>query len=156
MVEEEEFYADAEIVDVVSKDVTAQLKAQKDEINLLYSKLIANPYLAPQLIPDFRSAVMSTVATLMENGIPISTDPKLRTPDDVFREGLAELGGMLGGKVVGGIMKMKQGFESSMSRNNDDEDDFVVYRDPDTGTHYYIDENGEEVDCDAQGNPLEE
>lgn len=99
---------------------------------------------------------MSTVATLMENGIPISTDPKLRTPDDVFREGLAELGGMLGGKVVGGIMKMKQGFESSMSRNNDDEDDFVVYRDPDTGTHYYIDENGEEVDCDAQGNPLEE
>ena len=56
---------------------------------------------------------MGTVAVLMENGIPVSTNPKIRTPDDVVREGLAELGGMIGGKVVGGLMKMKQGFQST-------------------------------------------
>ena len=36
------------------------------------------------------------------------------------------------------------------------DDEFVVYRDPDSGTYYFIDENDEEVDCDQHGNPLEE
>ena len=152
MVDEKEFFEQAEVVDIVDKDMTAQLKSQRDEVMGLYAKLIANPYLAPQLVPDFRSALMSTVATLMENGVPVSTDPKIRTPDDVIREGMAELGGMLGGKVVGGLMKMKQGFENSMKST---EDEFTVYRDPDTGDYYYIDDNGEEVDCDQHGNPLE-
>jgi hypothetical protein len=152
MVDEKEFFEQAEVVDIVDKDMTAQLKSQRDEVMQLYAKLIANPYLAPQLVPDFRSALMSTVATLMENGVPVSTDPKIRTPDDVIREGMAELGGMLGGKVVGGLMKMKQGFENSMKSI---EDEFTVYRDPDTGDYYYIDDDGEEVDCDQHGNPLE-
>lgn len=154
MVDEKEFFEQAEVVDVIDKDMTAQLKSQRDEVMQLYAKLIANPYLAPQLVPDFRSALMSTVATLMENGVPVSTDPKIRTPDDVIREGMAELGGMLGGKVVGGLMKMKQGFENTMRAS--DEDEFTVYRDPDTGTYYYIDEDGEEIDCDKHGNPLED
>lgn len=154
MVDEKEFFEQAEVVDVIDKDMTAQLKSQRDEVMQLYAKLIANPYLAPQLVPDFRSALMSTVATLMENGVPVSTDPKIRTPDDVIREGMAELGGMLGGKVVGGLMKMKQGFENTIRAS--DEDEFTVYRDPDTGDYYYIDENGEEVDCDQHGNPLED
>ena len=61
----------------------------------------------------------------------------------------------MGGKIVGGLMKMKAGFQSSMSAGEDSEDDFIVYRDPDSGTYYYIDEHGEEVDCDQHGNPLE-
>ena len=153
MVDEKEFYKDVEVVDVVDKDMVAQLKAQRDELMQLYAKLIANPYLAPQLVPDFRSTLMGTVATLMENGVPVSTDPKIRTPDDVIREGMAELGGMVGGKLVGGLMKMKQGFENSMRASQEDE--LTVYRDPDTGDFYYIDENGNEVDCDQHGNPLE-
>lgn len=153
MVEEKEFFEQVDVIDVVGKDMVAQLKSQRDEVNQLYAKLIANPYLAPQLVPDFRSALMGTVATLMENGVPVSSDPKIRTPDDVIREGMAELGGMVGGKLVGGLMKMKQGFESSMRSSQEDE--FTVYRDPDTGDYYYIDENGVEVDCDQHGNPLE-
>lgn len=153
MVEEKEFFEQVDVIDVVGKDMVAQLKSQRDEVNQLYAKLIANPYLAPQLVPDFRSALMGTVATLMENGVPVSSDPKIRTPDDVIREGMAELGGMVGGKLVGGLMKMKQGFESSMRSSQEDE--FTVYRDPDTGDYYYIDENGAEVDCDQHGNPLE-
>lgn len=153
MVEEKEFYDQAEVVDIIGKDMTAQLKSQRDEVNQLYAKLIANPYLAPQLVPDFRSALMSTVATLMENGVPVSTDPKIRTPDDVVREGMAELGGMVGGKLVGGLMRMKQGFENTMRSSQEEE--FTVYRDPDTGDYYYIDSDGIEVDCDQHGNPLE-
>jgi len=155
LVEEKDFYSEAEPshIDTISKDMTNQLKAQRDEVMQLYAKLIANPYLAPQLVPDFRSALMSTVATLMENGVPVSDNPKIRTPDDVIREGMAELGGMLGGKVVGGLMKMKQGFESSM-RAQEEDDDFIVYRDPDTGTYYFVDEDGEEIDCDKDGNPI--
>ncbi|NDF37217.1 MAG: hypothetical protein EB156_05465 [Euryarchaeota archaeon] len=126
MVDEEKFYENAEVVDVVGKEMTAQLKAQRDEVMTLYAKLIANPYLAPHLIPDFRSALMGTVATLMENGIPVSDNPKIRTPDDVIREGMAELAGMVGGSIAGKMMKAKQA------------------------------EDGEEVDCDENGNPLED
>lgn len=155
MVDEKEFYSNIDHTDIVDKELTAQLKAQRDEVMQLYAKLIANPYLAPQLVPDFRSSLMATLATLMENGIPVSSDPKIRTPDDVVREGLAELGGMVGGRIVGGIMKMKQGFESSIKGLKDD-DEFIVYRDPDTGTYYFIDENGDEIDCDKHGTPLED
>lgn len=159
MVSEDEFFAQADShteshTDIVPPSLVAKLKEQRDEVNKLYAKLIANPYLAPHLVPDFRSALMGTVAVLMENGVPVSDNPKIRTPDDVVKEGLAELGGMLGGKVVGNIMKMKKSFSDSMSANADD-DEFVVYRDPDSGTYYYIDENDEEVDCDKHGNPLE-
>lgn len=155
MVDEEEFYSGSEVVDVVGKEMTAQLKAQRDEVMGLYAKLIANPYLAPHLIPDFRSALMSTVATLMENGVPVSDNPKIRTPDDVVREGMAELAGMVGGSLAGKMMKAKQAFQNTLGANSGD-DDFVVYRDPDTGTYYYIDTDGSEVDCDAHGTPLED
>ena len=154
MVDEDKFYENTEVVDVVGKEMTAQLKAQRDEVMTLYAKLIANPYLAPHLIPDFRSALMGTVATLMENGIPVSDNPKIRTPDDVIREGMAELAGMVGGSLAGKMMKAKQAFQDSLSASSGD--DFVVYRDPDSGTYYYIDEDGEEVDCDESGNPLED
>lgn len=158
MVSEDEFFAQADsqseiTTEIVSPELTAKLKEQRDEVNKLYAKLIANPYLAPHLVPDFRSTLMGTVALLMENGIPVSDNPKIRTPDDVVKEGLAELGGMVGGKLVGNIMKMKKSFTDNMSAAADD-DEFVVYRDPDTGTYYFI-EDGEEVDCDKHGNPLE-
>ena len=62
---------------------------------------------------------------------------------------------MVGGKLVGGLMKIKQGFDNTMKSSPSEEGDFVVYRDPDTGDYYYIDENGEEVDCDQHGTPME-
>ena len=155
MVSEDEFFEQAETKiqgDVIPLELTTKLKEQRDEVNKLYAKLILNPYLAPHLVPDFRSALMGTVAVLMENGVPISDDPKIRTPEDVVSEGLAELGGMVGGKLVGNIMKMKKSFTDNMTPT-DDED--VVYRDPDTGTYYFINEAGEEDDCDKKGTPLE-
>jgi hypothetical protein len=157
MVTEDEFFeqvpSSAPVADIVPAEMLDKLKGHRDQVNTLYAKLIANPYMAPHLVPDFRSALMGTLAVLMENGVPVSDDPKIRTPDDVVSEGLAELGGMLGGKVVGNIMRMKKSFSDNMKKGG--EDDFVVYRDPDSGTYYFIDEDGQEIDSDKHGNPLE-
>ena len=79
MVSEDEFFAQADStteVETIPSALVAELKARRDEVNQLYAKLILNPYLAPQLVPDFRSALMGTVAVLMENGIPVSSNPK--------------------------------------------------------------------------------
>jgi len=154
MVSEDEFYEqEPEIIDIIPTDLTGELKGQKDEMMKLYSKLIANPYLAPQLIPDFRSALMSTLGTLMENNIPVSDNPKIRTPDDVIKEGMAELGTMLGAKGIAAVMRMKKSFSDTVSTETHDES--VIYRDPDTGTFYYIDSDGTEIDCDEDGNSTE-
>jgi hypothetical protein len=154
MVSEDEFFEQADIADIVPTDLTGELKGQRDEMMKLYAKLIANPYLAPQLIPDFRSALMSTLGTLMENNIPVSDNPKIRTPDDVIKEGMAELGTMLGAQGIAAVMRMKKSFSDTV-KSDSSEEEFVVYRDPDTGTFYYIDSDGSEVDCDEDGNPME-
>ena len=55
----------------------------------------------------------NTVATLMEYGIPVSSN-QVRTPDDVLKEGATELAGMLGAKVVASAMRMKRSFQDSL------------------------------------------
>ena len=154
MVSEEEFFEPVDIADVVPTDVTGELKNQRDDMMKLYAKLIANPYLAPQLIPDFRSVLMSTLGTLMENNIPVSDNPKLRTPDDVIKEGMAELGTMLGAQGIAAVMRMKKTFTNTVKSESSDEE-FTVYRDPDTMTFYFIDNDGAEIDCDENGNTME-
>ena len=61
---------------------------------------------------------------------------------------------MVGEPLAGKMMKAKQAFQDTLSGAKEDE--FIVYRDPDSGTYYYIDDNGDEVDCDQHGNPLED
>ena len=46
--------------DIVSVELTRVLKDNRDEMMSIYAKLIANPYLAAQLVPDFRSNIMNT------------------------------------------------------------------------------------------------
>lgn len=156
MVSDDEFFnkdGEAEIIDMIPKGLTSELKAQRDNVMQVYAKLIANPYLAPQLVPDMRSALMATLAILMENGVPVSVDPKVRTPDDVIREGMAELGGMIGAKGIATILRMKNNFTETMRSEQEDD---TIYRDPDSGTYYFIDSDGVEVDCDKHGNVMEE
>ena len=79
MVTEDEFFAQAEptaSTDLVPIQLTDKLKEQRDEVNTLYAKLIANPYLAPHLVPDFRSALMGTVAVLMRMESQVVTTRK--------------------------------------------------------------------------------
>ena len=120
----------------------------------LYAKLILNPYLAAQLVPDFRSNLVNTIATLIEHGIPVDPEGKIRTADDVLKEGLMELGGIMGGKLFGAGLKAKKAFQDTIKVGEDGEK--LVYKDPEDGSFYYVDPvSGEEVDCDINGKPME-
>ena len=143
--------------DIVSVELTRVLKDNRDEMMSIYAKLIANPYLAAQLVPDFRSNIMNTAATLLEHGVPLDEAGKIRTPEDVVKEGMMELGGMLGGKIFGSALKAKKAFQDTVRKSaRDYEQEVEIYRDPADGSYYFIDpETGEEVDCDMEGNPLE-
>ena len=162
MVDEEEFFSQgssdyANDTEIVSVDLTRVLKQNRDEMMTIYAKLIANPYLASKLVPDFKSNIMNTAATLLEHGVPLDEAGKIRTPEDVVKEGVMELGGMLGGKIFGAGLKAKRAFQDSLRKAAKDYDEDVeIYRDPNDGSYYFIDpETGEEVDCDMEGNPLE-
>ena len=162
MVDEEEFFSQgnsdyANNTEIVSIDLTRVLKQNRDEMMTIYAKLIANPYLASKLVPDFKSNIMNTAATLLEHGVPLDEAGKIRTPEDVVKEGVMELGGMLGGKIFGAGLKAKRAFQDSLRKAAKDYDEDVeIYRDPNDGSYYFIDpETGEEVDCDMEGNPLE-
>tara|TARA_B100000963_G_scaffold362053_2_gene402770 strand:- start:4485 stop:4973 length:489 start_codon:yes stop_codon:yes gene_type:complete len=162
VVDEEEFFSQgdsdyANNTEIVSIDLTRVLKQNRDEMMTIYAKLIANPYLASKLVPDFKSNIMNTAATLLEHGVPLDEAGKIRTPEDVVKEGVMELGGMLGGKIFGAGLKAKRAFQDSLRKAAKDYDEDVeIYRDPNDGSYYFIDpETGEEVDCDMEGNPLE-
>lgn len=161
MVDEEQFFdtgkgyqQDAEII---SADLTRVLKENRDEMMRIYAKLIANPYLAAHLVPDFRSNIMNTAATLLEHGVPLDEAGKIRNPEDVVKEGMMELGGMLGGKIFGSALKAKKAFQDTVRKSASDyEEDIEIYKDPNDGSFYFIDpDTGEEVDCDMEGTPLE-
>ena len=161
MVDEKEFFdtgkgyqQDAEII---SADLTRVLKENRDEMMRIYAKLIANPYLAAHLVPDFRSNIMNTAATLLEHGVPLDEAGKIRNPEDVVKEGMMELGGMLGGKIFGSALKAKKAFQDTVRKSATDyEEDVEIYKDPNDGSFYFIDpDTGDEVDCDMEGTPLE-
>ena len=158
MVDEEEFFEDATKVytpdvDIIDPQLIATLKVNRDELVQLYAKLIANPYLAPTLVNDARSNLVNTVAPLIEHGIPVDPEAKIRTADDVMKEGLMELGGIMGGKLFGGALKAKKAFQDTLQVSDGV---IEIYKDPEDGSYYYVDpDTGAEVDCDINGTPLE-
>ena len=157
MVDEKEFFEKADNsyqgdTEIIDPELIRTLKVNRDELMQLYAKLIANPYLAPNLVNDFRSNLVNTIATLIEHGIPVDPEGKIRTADDVIKAGLMELGGIMGGKLFGAGLKAKKAFQDTLKENGETE----VYRDPEDGSYYYINpETGEEIDCDVNGNALE-
>ena len=143
-------------VEYVDARLTTELKELKSEINLVYSKLIGNPYLAPNLIDDARSTLVRTVGVLMEYSVPLQHEGRKRTADDIIRESIAELGGLLGAKGAVAALRAKRSFQDAWEDLRDSED-FEIFQDPETEEYYFIDsETGEEYDCDELGNPLED
>jgi hypothetical protein len=158
VVDEKEFFESAAEVytppaDIIDPQLIATLKVNRDELVQLYAKLIANPYLAPNLVNDVRSNLVNTVATLIEHGIPVDPEGKIRTADDVMKEGLMELGGIMGGKLFGGALKAKKAFQDTLKVSDEG---IEIYKDPEDGSYYYVDPStGAEIDCDINGKPLE-
>ena len=143
-----------EIDDFVSNELRREIKEIHGQVDIQFARLTANPYLAPELVDDFRRSLTKLIAVLIENDIPLQHSGKPRTAEDIMMESLGELAGMVGAKGAATILKMKRGFKNTMDNMPDE---FEIFQDPDTGEHYYIDpETGEEVDCDEYGNPLED
>ena len=142
---------------IITPELTNGLKEKRDRVNQLYAILIANPYNAPELVSDFKSELLGTIALLIEHNIPIQAECKERTADDVIRESLAELGGLLGAKGAVAVLKAKRAFDQGMeSEEVEDYDDGQIFWDPESQEYWYLDEEtGEDVVCDKDGNPLE-
>ena len=169
MEEEEEFFAGSEKREpkvstpdgMVDPELITSLKEYKEEMNMTYSKLIANPYLAPTLVDDTKSTLLRTIAVLMENNIPLQLPGKERTAEDVVTESLAELGGLLGAKGAIAMLRAKKGFKDAW-KDYRESDDFVIYED-ENGEFYFLDpedidlheDERNEIPCDEYGNPLE-
>tara|TARA_B110001454_G_scaffold203017_1_gene210578 strand:+ start:799 stop:1296 length:498 start_codon:yes stop_codon:yes gene_type:complete len=141
--------------DIIDARLISELKVLKDEVNMVYSKLIANPYLAPEMVEDARSTLVRTAGVLMEYGIPLQHEGKKKTPEDIIRESMAQLAGILGAKGAGAALRAKRSFQDAWKDLTDSED-FEIFQDPDTGDYYFIDPvSGEEYDCDEFGNEVE-
>ena len=137
----------------VSNELRSQIKDIHGEVDIQFAKLTANPYLAPELVDDFRRSLTKLIAVLIENDIPLQHSGKPRTAEDIMMESLGELAGMVGAKGAATILKMRKGYNNQMKSEESEEE---IYQDPDTGEYYYIDsQTGEEVDCDEYGNPVE-
>ena len=142
-----------EIDGFVSNELRRQINDIHGEVDIQFAKLTANPYLAPELVDDFRRSLTKLIAVLIENDIPLQHSGKPRTAEDIMMESLGELAGMVGAKGAATILKMRKGFNNQMKSEESEEE---IYQDPDTGEYYYIDsQTGEEVDCDEYGNPVE-
>ena len=114
--------------DIVDARLISELKVLKDEVNTVYSKLIANPYMAPDLVEDARSTLVRTAAVLMEYGIPLQHEGKRKTPDDIIRESIAQLAGILGAKGAGAALRAKRSFQDAWEDLTASED-FQIYED---------------------------
>ena len=147
-------------VDIVNKDLTTKLKDLRDANMQQWALLIANPHAhAVDSIDEFRRNIAMCAAILMEHSVKIEIPKKERTPEDVLKESMGELGMMLGSKAfAGGLNFFRRVKEDVMDvtstyEEDEDEDDFEIYEDEDG--YYYYDLKGNAIACDVDGTPLE-
>ena len=67
----------------VSSDLRRSIKEIQGDVDIQFAKLIANPYLAPDLVDDFRRALTRLIAVLIENDIPLQHAGRPRTAEDL-------------------------------------------------------------------------
>ncbi len=144
-------------LELVSKDLTTKLKDIRDNDLMIWSKVIANPHAyATEAIDDLRRNVVMLAAVLMEHDVKIEVPKKERTPEDVIKEGMGELGLMLGSKAVGGALSFWRRMKDDMmdyEQEYTEADDEYYQRDD--GSYFFFDlETGEEVECDEHGEEI--
>ena len=144
-------------IDFVHKDLTMKLKDIRDNDLLIWSKLIANPHRhSVDAIDDLRRNVVMLAAVLMEHDVKVEVPKKERTAEDVIKEGMGELGLMLGSKAFSGALSFwRRVKEDSMDHSaNYEEVDDEFYQREDGSYFFYDPDTGEEVECDEFGEEL--
>jgi len=138
--------------------MTSKIKDIRDQNAIQWAKVIANPHAyAADSIDLFRRDIVLLAAVLMEHGVKMELPTKERTPEDVLKEGMGELGMMLGSKAFGNALsfwrRIKEDGMMDYESTYEEADDEYYQRD--NGTYFFIDpETGEEVDCDDTGEEI--
>ena len=138
-----------------SNDLLSKLKNLQDDTMNLYAAIIHDPFKNGHRLDELRRNVVKTAATLLEHGVKIEIPTKERNAEDVLKAAAAELASM--GAAKGGAAGLS--FVTRVRQNitsGEPEVELVIYEDEETGDLYYIDSDGNEVDCDEFGNPIEE
>lgn len=144
-------------IDFVDKDLPMKLKDIRDNNMMMWSKLISNPHAySVEAIDDMRRNIVMTAAVLMEHDVKIEVPNKERTPEDVIKEGMGELGLMLGSKAFTGALSFWRRVKDDVmdhGANYEEADDEYYQRDD--GSYFFFDpDTGEEVECDEHGEEI--
>src|SRR6056300_780244 len=122
-----------------------KLKDLRDANMQQWAALIANPAgRAMESIDEFRRNIAMCAAVLMEHGVKLEIPKKERTPEDVLKESMGELGMMLGSKAfaqgLNFYRRVKEDIMDVNSTYEEADEDFEIYEDDDG--FYFIDEKG--------------
>ena len=141
-------------VEWANPTLETRVKDHRDQMMHQYAIIIGNPYKAGAVLDDMRRNIASLCATLMEYHIPIEIPTKERTPEDVLKEAAGELGAMFGAQGVSAGLSFARRVKENIS--SDALIDIYEAEDDDGEVYYFYYDDGEEVPCDVEGNPLDE
>jgi len=157
MKDEKEFFErvepEVEFTEVRNSDNNLDVKVKnlRDDAMNIYALIISNPMKHGHAIDELRRNFMALAATLLEHGVRLELPKKGRNAEDVIKEAAGELGSMFGAQGVtyglSFINRVRENIATS-------KEEVVIYED-ESGALYFIDDNGEEIECDEYGEPLE-
>ena len=152
MAEEKEFFAGDDTIDILptSNDLDTKVKEHRDQMIHHYAVVIADPYKSNTVLNEMRRNIVALCTTLMEHNIPLDLPKKDRNAEDVLKEAAGELGAMFGAQgVAAGLSFVRQ------VKDNITSSAYIEIYEDDDGL-YFINDNGDEVPCDMEGNILNE
>jgi len=157
MDDEKEFFEqvepEIEFTEVRNTDnnLDVKIKNLRDDAMNIYALIISDPMKHGHAIDELRRNFMALAATLLEHGVRLELPKKNRKAEDVIKEAAGELGSMFGAQGVtyglSFINRVRENIATS-------KEDVVIYEDEE-GTLYFVDDNGEEIECDEYGEPLD-
>ena len=160
MTDEKEFFErvnepEVEFTEVRNNDNNLDVKVKnlRDDAMNIYALIISDPKKHGHAVDELRRNFMALAATLLEHGVRLELPKKDRNAEDVIKEAAGELGSMFGAQGVTYGLSFINRVRENIATSNEEE--VVIYEDEDTGALYFIDENGDEVECDEYGEPLE-
>jgi len=147
--------------DVVDANLSRELKEHMVNMESLYSRMIANPFRSQEVIDEMRKTIVRTASTLMQHNIPLEIPKKERTVTDILQEAATETGMLLGSKAVAQGVSFFRNVQDIVNQPATPkekivaEEEITIFEDQD-GNFFLIDEDGNEIECDEWGDPLEE
>ena len=149
-------YEKVEIFEPVSKNLIQKLEDLRDTVMSDWALLINDPQVyGAEFIEKQRHSLPMTAATLMEHGVKLELPKKKRGAEDVLKEAAGELGAIYGVKGVSAGLSFARKVREEISSDSPEKWEEITVYQRDDGSYYYIYE-GDEIECDTEGNDIEE